>query len=261
MALTIFSCVDLSILIRSYAPSDYNKLYQVSNEFKSKLFGDKIWNFTMDASARYMQSPIFRAYVESKIDATQLTINYRPIGYMVPLPLCTAIAYAATRVCAFHLNLSNRHTKIANVNMLRSLRSLNISGNEIIDIRAFANIHTLVLSRCPNIIDVSSLMGVHTLDLSHCDLITDVSMLGRVHKLDLSGCIGVRDVSALRFVHDLNLSFCTQIDNVSHLGNVQKLNLWGCDRILDISMLSIGYIHPPHHLRNIIIGEAAERTP
>ena len=44
----------------------------------------------------------------------------------------------------------------------------------------------LNLRECENIIDVSALGNVHTLNLRSCDKITDVSALGNVHTLNLS---------------------------------------------------------------------------
>ena len=46
-----------------------------------------------------------------------------------------------------------------------------------------------------NITDVSALGNVHTLNLSNCDNITYVSALGKVHTLNLSNCDNITDVS------------------------------------------------------------------
>ena len=63
------------------------------------------------------------------------------------------------------------------------------------------------------------------LDVSNCNQITDVSALGNVHTLDLTYCCDITDVSALGNVHTLDLSYCDNITDVSSLGNVHKLYL------------------------------------
>ena len=50
------------------------------------------------------------------------------------------------------------------------------------------------------------------LNLSCCDNIVDVSALGNVHTLDLTGCYNITDVRALRNVHTLNLTYCDITD-------------------------------------------------
>jgi len=55
----------------------------------------------------------------------------------------------------------------------------------------------LDLSDCNQVTDVSALGNVHTLNLRNCYNITDVSSLGNVHTLDLFRCYQISDVSAL----------------------------------------------------------------
>ena len=92
----------------------------------------------------------------------------------------------------------------------------------------------LNLTGCDNITDVSALGNIHTLNLSECDNITDVSALGNVHTLYLKKCNNITDVSALKNVHTLDLSRCKNITDVSTLGNVHTLNLAFCDNIIDV---------------------------
>ena len=74
----------------------------------------------------------------------------------------------------------------------------------ITDVSALGNVHTLVLRYCDNITDVKA-KNIHTLDLSNCRKITDVSALGNVHTLDLRDCKNITDVSMLGNVHNLIL--------------------------------------------------------
>ena len=76
------------------------------------------------------------------------------------------------------------HDSVENPN-----KQINLNLNcceEITDVSALGNVHTLNLFYCDKITDVSNLGKVHTLDLSHCYQITDVSNLGNVHKLIMS---------------------------------------------------------------------------
>ena len=79
----------------------------------------------------------------------------------------------------------------------------------------------------------NSLKQLH-LDLNGCDNITDVSALGNVHTLNLCYCNKITDVSALGHVHTLNLSGCNKITDVSKLGNVYTLDLSNCNKIKDV---------------------------
>ena len=109
---------------------------------------------------------------------------------------------------------------------------------DVTDVSALGNVHTLNLSCCENVTDVSALGNVHTLDLS-CTEVSDVSALGNVHTLNLSWCKNVSDVSALGNVHTLDLSFCVNITNLSDLKNVHTLYLLNCMNVKDdISILT-----------------------
>mmetsp|Transcript_6913 Transcript_6913/g.21066 ORF Transcript_6913/g.21066 Transcript_6913/m.21066 type:complete len:181 (-) Transcript_6913:38-580(-) len=93
----------------------------------------------------------------------------------------------------------------------------------------------LDLSNCQDLVDVGALGQVHTLYLNGYTGVVDVSTLGTVHTLDLRGCTGIVDVSALGTVHTLDLSRCTGIVDVSALGTVHTLDLSGCTGVIDFS--------------------------
>jgi hypothetical protein len=131
--------------------------------------------------------------------------------------------------------------------------------NEIKDVSALGNVHTLDLSYCQGIKDVSALGNVHTLNLNNCDGIHDVSSLKNVHTLNLSGC-NIEDVSELGNIHTLKLSYCYKIKDISGLKNVYILYLTQCNKIKDVSelikveeLVMSNIIKGTHLLKNIKI--------
>ena len=126
-----------------------------------------------------------------------------------------------------HLTLENCN-QLTNVSALGNLHTLDLAEcNRIIDVSALGKLNTLRLSSCRRVVDVSALGNLHTLDLLSTGVV-DVSALGNVHTLDLSCCKWITDVSALGNVHTLSLVGCTDLTNVSALGNVHTLSLSYC---------------------------------
>lgn len=113
--------------------------------------------------------------------------------------------------------------------------------DDLINVSALGNVHSLDLSHCINLVDVSALYNVQSLDISNCQQINNVSNLGNVLSLDISYCDGITDFSALGYVHSLNASHCSGVTNVSDLGNVHPLDISYCHRITDFSAL--GHVH------------------
>jgi hypothetical protein len=136
------------------------------------------------------------------------------------------------------INLNSNNSGLETIITLCSnVHSLDLSNNDMTDVRAFGNICNLNLCRNLNLREVSSLNRIHALNLSHCRAVKNVIALRNANTLDLSYYINVTNVSRLGNVYNLNISHCIYIKDVSMLGGVHTLNLEKCTIIHDISAL------------------------
>ena len=143
----------------------------------------------------------------------------RPLEPAVRLTAAGSVQFA-TRA-EFRARLLGAHDRVA---------ATFVGADWLTDVRALGGVHTLTLSKCPNVTDVRALGGVHTLTLSKCLNVTDVRALGGVHYLDISDCCNITDVRALSGVHTLIMDMCVNARGVDALTGVRALNMCGCDR-------------------------------
>jgi hypothetical protein len=95
----------------------------------------------------------------------------------------------------------------------------------------------LDFSFCNQIFDLSALRNVHTLDFSYCFQIRNVGVFANVHTLCLKSCQNLVNVNVLKNVTILDISYCRGVKDVSELGKVNTLKLKGCLKITDFTAL------------------------
>lgn len=111
------------------------------------------------------------------------------------------------------------------INMLGEINELNLNGstNMLTNINSLKNVQKLNISGSPHITDVSDLKNVHTLSMKNCNNVVDVSDLGNVYDLDIGSCDGITNISNLRNVHKLDISYCKNILHTDSLQHVKHL--------------------------------------